>query len=166
MRATLALRAILIATCLSGFAHAETTTLNGRVVGIADGDTLTLLDRNNTQHKIRLGQIDAPEVGHGRNKPPQAFGERSKQSLSDLVFGRQVAARCRDRSYERLVCQVFVGPLNVNLEQVQRGMAWAEPRYVMDLAYYRAQNQATAGHVGLWRDNNPTPPWLWRKNER
>ena len=55
----------------------------GRVVGISDGDTITVLDDAQTQHKIRFAGIDAPEKG-------QAFGERSKQSLSTRRFTEQV----------------------------------------------------------------------------
>lgn len=62
-------------------AHAE--TLSGRTVGVSDEDTITVLDLTNTQHKIRLAGIDAPEKS-------QPFGQRSKESLSDLVFGRTV----------------------------------------------------------------------------
>lgn len=156
------IQAISIILLAASFPVGAATTITGRVVGISDGDTLTLLDGNNTQHKIRLGQIDAPEVGHGRGKPPQAFGERSRQSLSDLVFGQQVTAACDGQSYERLVCQVTVGSMNVNMEQVRRGMAWAYPKYVRDPAFYRDHDQARINRVGLWADAKPIPPWEWR----
>lgn len=66
--------------------HVE--TLLGRVVGVADGDTVTVLDGMNEQHKIRLMGIDAPEK-------KQAFGSRSKQALSALVFNREVSVEYR-----------------------------------------------------------------------
>ena len=79
-------------------------TLSGRVVGVADGDTVTVLDANHQQHKIRLSGIDAPEKS-------QAFGQRSKESMSALVFGKQVDVVWdkRDR-YKRIVGKVMVQP--------------------------------------------------------
>lgn len=85
-------------------------TITGRVLGIADGDTLTLLDSANHQHKIRLAGIDAPEKA-------QPFGDRSKASLSRLVFDKTVSAECTklDR-YQRKICVIFDGGRDVNLE--------------------------------------------------
>jgi hypothetical protein len=91
--------------------------VEGRVVGIRDGDTITVLDDSTTQHKIRIAAIDAPENG-------QAFGERSKQSLSALVFQNRVEARCHKKDrYGREVCAVFVSLRDVGLEQIRLGMA-------------------------------------------
>ena len=158
---------ILISTALvllATAAHAD--TLVGRVVGIADGDTLTLLDAANTQHKIRLSGIDSPEKG-------QPFGQVCKQSLSDLAYGRTVAveANKRDR-YGRVIGKVLVDGQDANLEQVRRGCAWHYKKYqneqVLDdrLAYNAAEEAARAGGVGLWGDRDPVPPWEWRRARR
>ena len=85
-------------------------------VGVADGDTVTVLDTTNTQHKICLSGIDAPEK-------KQPFGQRSKQSLSDLVFDKQVTVETDKKDK----CRREVG--NVNLEQVTRGFAWHYKAY-------------------------------------
>jgi endonuclease YncB( thermonuclease family) len=105
--------ALLLAALTCGAA-----TIDGKVVGVADGDTLTVLDSTNTQHKIRLSGIDAPEKS-------QAFGNRSKQSLSDLVFNKPVTVDTdkQDR-YGRKIGKVLVDGQDANLEQVKRGMAW------------------------------------------
>ncbi len=102
---------------------AEAATITGRVVGVSDGDTITVLDADRTQHKIRLAGIDAPES-------KQAFGSRSKQNLSDLVFGKDVAVEWdkRDR-YQRTLGVVLVDGHDVNLEQVRAGMAWWYRQY-------------------------------------
>ena len=91
---------VIAFTLLASATHAETIT--GRVVGISDGDTLTLLDANNTQHKIRLSGIDSPEKG-------QPFGQVCKQSLSDLAYDRVVAVESTklDR-YGRVIGKVLV----------------------------------------------------------
>ncbi len=97
--------------------------LLGRVVGVADGDTLTLLDAANVQHKIRLVGIDSPEKG-------QPFGQVCKQSLSDLAYGRVVAVESSklDR-YGRVLGKVLVNNQDTNLEQVQRGCGWHYKKY-------------------------------------
>ena len=91
-------------------AFAGPWVVEGRVVGVSDGDTITVLDDAKSQHKIRFAGIDAPEKG-------QAFGERSKQNLSALVFQKRVEARCHKKDrYGREVCAVFVSLRDVGLE--------------------------------------------------
>lgn len=138
----------------------------GRVVGVADGDTLTLLLGGSRQVQVRLASIDAPEEGHGQKRPGQPFSSNSKRSLSSMVFGRDVTANCHDADrYGRQVCTIMVGEENVNLEQVRRGMAWAntaKPEYVRDSAVLVAQQVARKERRGLWQDANPVQPWNWR----
>lgn len=154
---------VFVLSLATGIATAS-ETLRGRIVAVTDGDTVTLLDESRSQHRIRLAQIDAPEIGHGRNKPGQAFGRASKQSLSDLVYGRDVWADCVSRDkYDRQVCTILVGDLNVNLEQVRRGMAWVYRKYANDPSYDLAEHEARNSKRGLWNDPNPIPPWEYRK---
>ncbi len=141
-------------------------TLDGRVVGVTDGDTITVLDSQQREHKIRLMGIDAPEKA-------QPFGQNAKQSLSDLVFERTVAVDWQklDR-YGRIVGKVRVGGLDANLEQVRRGLAWHYKKYEgeqdpLDRATYsQAEIVARNGQRGLWADPMPVPPWDWRKSRR
>lgn len=135
------------------------------MVGIADGDTITVLDGTRTQHKIRLAGIDAPEK-------KQAFGQRSKESLSDLVFAKAVSVETNKRDkYQREIGKVLVEGLDVNLEQVKRGMAWHYKAYVREQTsndrkvYADAENEAKAARRGLWADSDPIPPWDFRHNK-
>jgi endonuclease YncB( thermonuclease family) len=142
--------------------------LAGKVVGVSDGDTITLLDALKTQHKIRLAGIDAPEKA-------QAFGQRSKEHLSDSVFGKQVVVEyTKTDKYGRLVGKVLVNSVDANLEQIKSGLAWHYKEYageqsVVDRTRYaQAEISAKSSGVGLWRDPKPMPPWEWRhggKNE-
>ena len=134
-------------------------TLHGKVVGVADGDTLTILSPNSTQTRIRLFGIDAPEKS-------QAFGHKSKVSLSDLVFGRDVdvVVETQDR-YGRTVGTVIHRGSDVNLEQVRRGMAWVYLKYSRDPNYLEAETGARTTHRGLWIDEDPMPPWVYRHGE-
>jgi Staphylococcal nuclease homologue len=103
--------------------RAYTQTYEGKVVAVSDGDTLIVLTPEKRQVKVRLAQIDAPEKS-------QAYGQRSKQSLSDLVFGKQVRVEQQDRDrYGRVAGRVYAGGLDVNAEQVKRGMAWVYRKY-------------------------------------
>jgi endonuclease YncB( thermonuclease family) len=150
--------AVLLTLALT--AHAETIT--GRVVGVADGDTITVLDADKVQHKIRLSGIDAPEK-------KQAFGNRSKESLSALAFDKTVNVETEKRDrYGRQIGKVLVDGRDVNLVQVERGMAWFYRQYQRDQApndrrlYEAAEDAARADKRGLWRDDGPVPPWEFR----
>lgn len=137
-------------------------TLTGRVVAIADGDTLTLLDATNTQHKIRLAGIDSPE----KNQP---FGQVCKQSLSGLTYNQaaQIDWNKLDR-YGRVIGKVLVNGQDVNLEQIRLGCAWHYKKYQNEqspedqVSYARAEEEARAIGVGLWREGAAIPPWEWR----
>ena len=108
---------LLVATLLLVANPSVADTLQGRVVGIADGDTATVLDAMNKQWKIRLMGIDAPEK-------KQAFGNKSKESLADLVFNKQVTVEYskKDR-YGRTVGKIMVDGIDANLEQIKAVMA-------------------------------------------
>ena len=135
------------------------TIYEGKVVKIADGDTLTLLV-DNEQHRIRLSDIDTPE----RKQP---FGARAKQALSELAFGKQarVVKVTVDR-YGRIVGRVYVGDLNVNLELVAQGFAWVYRKYSDDAELLKFEAEAKRKGLGLWANPNPIPPWEWRRGRR
>ena len=130
--------------------------LEGRVIGCHDGDTVTLLMAGNQQVKIRLKDIDAPES-------KQAFGQRSKQSLSDMVFNKNIRVE-KDTidKYGRTVGTIFVDGLDANREQVKRGMAWAFRQYLHDQSLLQVEDEARRAKIGLWSDTNPIPPWEYR----
>lgn len=159
------LLALLFLTCFPVCVRAV-DFVEGEVVAITDGDTLTVLDRDKRQHRVRLLGIDAPERS-------QDFGERSRQSLADLVFRKQVhvVVPKLDR-YGRKLGKVTVGGRDVNLEQLRAGMAWYYCQYESDVfredraTYDRAEREAKAAKRGLWADPRPTPPWEFRRTER
>lgn len=152
---------LLIATLLAAIS-APAETLSGRVVGVTDGDTVTVLDASNGQWKVRLMGIDAPEKN-------QAFGQRSKQHLSDLVFDKQVTIEYSKKDkYGRTIGKILVDGDDANLEQIKAGMAWHYKQYQKEQTpsdqsrYSNAEDQAREGKVGLWADSDPTPPWDFR----
>lgn len=144
----------------------ELSVVTGRVVGVTDGDTLTILDRTLQQHRIRLGGVDTPERG-------QPYGKVAKSNLSALAFGREATADCgkADR-WGRLVCKVRVDGRDVGLGQVESGLGWHYKKYEREQspadreAYARAEDAARAARRGLWRDPAPVAPWDWRRPRR
>lgn len=93
-------------------------TLKGKVVRVSDGDTVVLLDADNTQQKIRLNGIDAPENG-------QPYGDKSKEYLSGLIAGKEVAVEIKGKDqYKRILGVVYLGDTNINAEMIRAGYAW------------------------------------------
>lgn len=130
-------------------AHAE------KVISIADGDTLTVL-HDNKPLRIRLADIDAPEKA-------QAFGERSKQSLSDMCFGKEATYQVQDiDKYGRTVARVTCAGIDVNKAQVEKGLAWVYSEYSTDIKLPGIQATAKVNATGLWADKAPIPPWTFR----
>jgi endonuclease YncB( thermonuclease family) len=151
-------RTLLLALLLVAPA-AWAETFVGRVVKVSDGDTLTVLVQSK-QVTVRLLEIDAPEK-------KQAFGQRSRESLAQMCAAQVavVNASSRDK-YGRVLGRVQCQGIDANAEQVRRGMAWVFDRYVSDRSLYALQNEARAGHIGLWADKHPTAPWDWRKQHK
>lgn len=138
--------------------HAQ--TLEGRVVGISDGDTVTVLDAHNQQHRVRLAEIDAPES-------KQAFGERSKQHLASLCHRARASVVITDRDrYGRTVGRIKCNGVDANAEQVRAGMAWVYESYAKDKGLFRLQDEARSAKRGLWSERSPQAPWDWRKASR
>lgn len=138
------------------------SSLTGKVIGVLDGDTIEVLDASKVTHRIRLTGIDAPEKA-------QAFGQRSKEHLSGLVFGRQVEVQGgKADKYGRTLGKVMVQGVDANLEQVKTGMAWHYKQYAATQSvsdndlYSSAEDRARSSHAGLWHDDQPMPPWEWR----
>jgi endonuclease YncB( thermonuclease family) len=117
------LPAVVLELAVAGAPSAFAAEAIGTVIGVSDGDTLTLLDASKNRHRIRLDGIDAPE----RSQP---YGQRARQSLANLAHGRPAQAHCpKTDRYGRAVCRVTVDGVDVGLEQIKRGLAWHYVRY-------------------------------------
>ena len=135
-------------------------TLQGKVVRVADGDTITILDATNTQNKVRLNKIDAPEKS-------QAFGEVSRKHLASMVAGNVVKVEWTKKDkYGRILGDISIGTTNVNLRMVQHGLAWHFKVFDNTTEFAQAETEARAKKIGLWRDANPIPPWDFRKQKK
>jgi endonuclease YncB( thermonuclease family) len=157
---------VALIVSLNASLQAEAAQLNGKVVGISDGDTITLLDDQQVQHKIRLAGIDAPEK-------KQAFGEKSKQALSDCAYGKPaVVDYDKKDKYGRTVGKVLVDGKDCNIRQISLGLAWHYKKYAneqptVDREAYAMQEQtAKEQRLGLWAEQTAMAPWDYRKQKR
>ena len=131
----------------------------GRVVGIADGDTFTLLTGDKQQVKVRLYGIDCPER-------KQDFGQVAKQRLSELVFGQMVSVIKKDMDrYGRTVALVYKKDTCINEELLKEGLAWHYVKYDRNPAWELMEARARKQKAGLWVQPHPVPPWEWRKRK-
>jgi endonuclease YncB( thermonuclease family) len=151
----------LSAALLTTLGHAHADLLEGKVVGVTDGDTITVL-ANNREIKIRVAGIDAPEK-------KQAFGPRSKEHLSVCAFGKSVAVeRSKTDRYGRTIGKVTSDGVDCGLRQIELGMAWHYKAYAKEqtaidrAAYSKAESQSMARKSGLWSEPHPIPPWEFR----
>jgi endonuclease YncB( thermonuclease family) len=149
-------------------------TIEGRIVGVVDGDTVDVLVSNpiGTDSNLissapkpirfRLNEIDAPES-------KQPFGQRAKQALSSKIFGRDVRIEAADKldRYGREVGTIFLHNENVNAWMVEQGWAWRYDQYSKSAELKSLQDKARREKRGLWSSQeSPIPPWEWRKRKR
>ena len=134
-------------------------TLTGKVVRIADGDTVTILVGGN-QVRVRLFGIDAPERG-------QDYSRKSKEALAELVFDKEVRVVVHDKDrYGRTVGDIYIGDLLVNEKMIKDGWAWNYAHYSKSKHYAELEREAREAKRGLWAGKNPIPPWDYRAQER
>ena len=132
-----------------------------KVVGISDGDTFTCINRDNLQLKIRIYGIDAPEK-------KQAFGNKSKEYLSSLIFGKWITVDIHSSdSYGRYIAYVYSPEgKDVSLLMLHEGMAWHFTKYDSNKVYSDAEGIARKAKRGLWSDPNPVAPWDFRAQNK
>jgi endonuclease YncB( thermonuclease family) len=131
-----------------------------KVIAITDGDTFKGLTDANKEIKYRIYGIDAPEK-------KQAFGTKSKEYLSDLIFGKTVGIKVdsKDR-YGRFIVWVFTPDKNdVSVEMLKAGMAWHYKEYDNSELYSTLEIEAKSNHAGLWNDSESVAPWDFRKKK-
>lgn len=141
----------------------STDSFTGQVVGISDGDTITVQNSNNEKVKIRLAGIDCPETF-------QVHGEKAKQYITSLVSGKR--ARIEPETidqYGRTVGVVLVNGKNINEQMVTNGHGWVFRKYCKAdycKEWLKLEEAAKNARIGLWADNNPMPPWEWRAAQK
>lgn len=148
---------LLVAAWLAvGGVQASARPLNGTVVAVHDGDTISVRTRDETI-RVRLYGIDCPEYR-------QPFSARARQFTSKMVFKRDVTVRSEGTDqYDRLLGRVFVDGVELNEALVRNGLAWHYEIRASDRALAEAERYARAARIGIWSQPNPVPPWRWRR---
>lgn len=145
----------------------EVYPLAGRVVRVSDGDTFQLLVKGR-QHKVRMASIDAPELGKDAQRRGQPHARASKDALAALIAGKTLTLACYEKDhYGRDICDVPLGGrLTANQQQVASGMAFVNRerggKFMRDPALPALEAEARRDRLGVWRDGDATPPWVWR----
>lgn len=130
--------------------------ITGKVVGVHDGDSITVLDEANGQQKVRLEGIDAPEL-------KQDFGRKAKEALAGKIFEKVVRVKWKERDqYGRVLGHVYVEGHWINQELLEEGWAWHYKYFNKDPRLAAAETKARESKIGLWGSANPLPPWEFR----
>lgn len=157
----------LMVIASTSYAAAYKDQFKALVVGVSDGDTIEVLDATRGRLQIRLTDIDAPEIKHGRHKVGQAYGTTAKDQLARWIYGKSVELGCYESDrYGRSVCRVMLGDSDIGADLVSSGLAWANrsnTRYVRDKTVYGLEEKAKAQKIGIWHSAGAIAPWDWRK---
>lgn len=140
----------------------KVSLIEGRVILVYDGDTLSVETKDRKIFSIWLKGVDAPEVG-------QDYGKKSRKSLTEFVEGKEVRVILHKKGmYDRFVGSVYLDGQDVGLRQLEAGMAWYFKRYGYEQTaderrkYAQAEQTARSEKLGLWKNDNPTAPWDFR----
>ncbi|MCP5424550.1 MAG: thermonuclease family protein [Gammaproteobacteria bacterium] len=135
------------------------TVYTGRVMAVHDGDTLALRTPDGDVLRIRLAEIDAPELA-------QHYGPQARRSLAHLTLHKtaRVVEKTRDH-YGRIVGRVYVSNLDISAEMLRLGLAWSYRQYAKDRSLFPIEQQARQARRGLWADTEPLPPWIFRHSQ-
>ncbi len=134
--------------------------IRGLVVGVTDGDTVTVLDEEKHSHKVRLYGIDAPEKR-------QDYGERAKEALSKAIYKKRVLVKeCGKDRYGRVIGKIFYKRHYINYLMVAKGLAWHYEKYApKDEKLREAQAKARERKLGLWKRGDAVAPWEFRNKK-
>lgn len=155
------MRRLLLSFPLLALAHAAAAeTIEGRIVAVIDGDSLTIVDRDKKRHRLRLAGIDAPEL-------KQPFGAASRKSLAEICLKKPAAIDVVETdAYKRAIGKLKCAEVDANVEQVRRGMAWVRSGIILpNSPLPEAEANARLRGIGLWAGDKPEPPWEWRKRQ-
>jgi endonuclease YncB( thermonuclease family) len=153
-------RIVLIIIVFLSLSNCLYSQLKGRIIGVSDGDSVSLLDEKNVVFKIRLNGIDAPEK-------KQDFGNASKNFIGDLIYDKFVWVRTNglDR-YGRTIGTIYLNEnmigKSVNEMSLENGMSWHYKKYDKNILWSNIELKAKEDKIGLWQLQNPIPPWSFR----
>jgi endonuclease YncB( thermonuclease family) len=150
---------VLCAVCLNGLTGYAGIELNGKVTTVIDGNTIEMIADDNESYKIMLFGIDCPELG-------QDFGEKAKMFLQKLILDKNVIVKIqgKDRWGNRLGVVLIEGETDPRFKLLEAGLAWTSERDPID-ELENAKEKAREKSKGLWKEQDPTPPWIYRRQQ-
>jgi endonuclease YncB( thermonuclease family) len=153
-------RLLLLFPLLAAAGAVSAETIEGRVVAVSDGDSLTIVDKDAKRHRVRLAGIDAPER-------KQAFGAEARKSLAEICLRKTAVIEATEKdANNRLLGKVRCGEVDANTEQVRRGMAWVRAGSNLPTSGLpEMEANARLRGIGLWAGEKPEAPWEWRKRQ-
>ena len=135
-------------------------TITGKVTKVFDGDTINIVDENNTEYRVRFQAVDAPEHY-------QDFGDASRKHLHSLIFGKTVQVKVdKIDHHDRVVGRIWLGNRDIEQEMLEAGLVWHYVKFNKEAKLAEAQKKAQEAKLGIWSKPNPTPPWEWRYQQR
>lgn len=151
----------VIFVMLMGVSSLILSQIKAKVIGVKDGDTILVLDKDNNQSTLRLAEVDCPEKG-------QPFGKNAKQFTSDLVYGKQIQYyKTNSDRYGRTIAKVyFNNDQYLSEEIIKKGYGWWYYQYSNNENLGVLEAKARALQLGLWSGNETVSPWEWRKAKR
>lgn len=133
------------------------TLITGKVIGIKDGDTVEVIDKQNKTAILRLAEVDCPEK-------KQPFGKKAKQFTSDAIYLKTVKYIVTDKDrFGRSIAKIYYKNKYLSAEIIKNGMGWHYKKYSTSQELALLEQQAKSRKIGLWMDPNPIYPSEWRK---
>ncbi|MDR2995560.1 MAG: thermonuclease family protein [Bacillus cereus] len=159
MKKVLFILLLLLVSCSpTSTGEKEEGIITGKVISVADGDTVTILTDTNEQIRVRLYGIDAPERG-------QDFGSKARSYLNSLCYGKMARVEKKGiDQYDRVLGIVYVNDLNLNWEMVKNGLAWYYDYFTDDPYLEELERVARKQKLNIWSMENPVPPYKFRKH--
>jgi len=137
-----------------------TSVLTGIVTRIVDGDSIVVKSDDGVDQQVHLEGIDAPEV-------KQSSGDEATKALAGLIKGKKVEVKWKKKDdFQRILGQVYLESVHVNLKMIDKGLAWHFSRYYKSDDFAEAEKKAKSSKLGLWSESSPTAPWEYRKKNR
>lgn len=132
--------------------------LIGKVISVIDGNTVEVTTGNNENYRIVLHGIDCPELG-------QEFGEEAKLHLENMILQREIVIEMKGKDrWGNYVAIVFVNDIDLRVDLLMRGLAWTPEKGAL-AALKDLESRARERNLGLWEQKNPTPPWVYRRQQ-
>lgn len=133
---------------------------SGKVVNVIDGNTLEILTSDNETYKVLLKEIDCPEID-------QSFGNEAKKLTEKILLKKKVTVIVsgKDRWGNRLVNITLSNGKDINQELLKKGYAWHNARLSSSSVLKTLEANAKANRIGLWENENPTAPWIYRRQQ-